>query len=140
MYTVSIAEHVFTMTLWKVQSQKNRNTMGGTRGAGTAYSTGTPEFTPTFNVVCIASSLVFCVVFCRSGFVFLSLTVDIVCPSIYGFWLPLWYLQTCLTSITRQSLRQSNTEIQSNWFQVCVILFTLGKCKEHLLLNQTLHV
>jgi hypothetical protein len=79
-------------------------------------------------------------VFCRSGFVFLSLSVDIVCPSIYGFWLPLWYLQTCLASITRQSLRQSNTEIQSNWFQVCVILFTLGKCKEHLLLNQTLHV
>jgi len=39
--------------------------MGGTRGAGTAYSTGTPEFTPDFNGVCIAPSLVFCVVFCR---------------------------------------------------------------------------
>ena len=42
-----------------------------------------------------SSSLVFCEVFCRSLFVLLYLFFVhcVVCPSIYGFWLPLWYYQ-----------------------------------------------
>jgi hypothetical protein len=42
------------------------------------------------NGVRVAQSLAFCVVFCRS-FYFGNC---IVCPSSYGFQLPLWYLQT----------------------------------------------
>ena len=40
-------------------------------------------------------SLVLCVMFCRSLFVLLSFFCHyVVCPSsIYGFWLPLWYLR-----------------------------------------------
>jgi hypothetical protein len=37
---------------------------------------------------------VFCVVFCRSLFVLLSFGNCSVCPNIYIFSLPLWYLQT----------------------------------------------
>ena len=47
----------------------------------------------------VAWSLSFYVVFCRSLFVVLSLFSFghcVVCPSIYSFWLPLWYLQTFL--------------------------------------------
>jgi len=44
----------------------------------------------------VAKSLVFCVVFCRSlSFRHYSFGHCIVCPSIYDFWLPLSYLQTC---------------------------------------------
>jgi hypothetical protein len=74
--------------------------------------------TPVFSVVRVARSLVFCVMFCRSLFVLLlffywslhclsffdlrllvtplvSCGHCIVCySSNYGFWLPLWYLQT----------------------------------------------
>jgi hypothetical protein len=49
-----------------------------------------------FSGVRVARSLVFCVVFCRSLFVLLSFSFGhcVVCPhSIYGFVLPLWYLQ-----------------------------------------------
>ena len=53
---------------------------------------------PVYSGVCIAKYLVFCVVFCGSLlFRLFSFGHVIVCPSsIYGFWLPLWYLQTFL--------------------------------------------
>ena len=54
--------------------------MDATSGAGTAFSSAVPEFTPDFSGVCVARSLVFCVVFCKSLFV-----------------LFFWYLQACLT-------------------------------------------
>jgi hypothetical protein len=50
----------------------NSNTTGVTCGAGTAYPSGTPEFTPEpeftpdFSGICAAQHLVFCVVFCRT--------------------------------------------------------------------------
>ena len=44
----------------------NSNTTGVTCGAGTAYPSGTPEFTPDFSGICAAQHLVFCVVFCRT--------------------------------------------------------------------------
>jgi hypothetical protein len=46
---------------------------------------------PVFSGVLVARSLVVCVAFCRSFFV-LFLGHCNVSPSIYGFWLPLWYL------------------------------------------------
>ena len=68
---------------------------------------------PQFYVgVRVCQSFLFCVVFCRSLFVPLSIALSVllwitasyypfrifvVCSSsIYGFWLPLWYLQTLL--------------------------------------------
>ena len=52
---------------------------------------------PVFSVVCVAQSLIFCVVFCRSLFVCFTLDHCIVCPSShYDFWLRLWYIQTFL--------------------------------------------
>jgi hypothetical protein len=68
--------------------------MGATCGAGTAYPSRAPEFTPQgFSGVCVARSLVFClyillIIVCPFG-------LCVACPfSIYGFCLLLWYLQT----------------------------------------------
>ena len=41
---------------------------------------------------------------CRSLCVLFSFAHCVVCPSIYGFWLPLWYLQTILTYIFMSSI------------------------------------
>ena len=49
------------------------NATAATCGAGTAYSSGAPELTPSFSGVRVARSLVFCVVFRRSLFVLLSI-------------------------------------------------------------------
>ena len=46
------------------------NTTGATCGVGTAYLSGVPEFTSGFSGVRVAQSLVFCVLFCLSLFVF----------------------------------------------------------------------
>jgi len=43
------------------------NTTGATLGAGTAYPSVEPEFTPVFSVIRVSLSLNFCVVFCRFG-------------------------------------------------------------------------
>ena len=48
-------------------------TTGVASGAGTVNPTGAYEFTPSFNGARVARSLVFCVVFCRSLFVLLSI-------------------------------------------------------------------
>ena len=74
------------------------NTTGATSGEGTAYPSGATEFTPVFSGVLVTRSLVFYVLFLRLFFVLFVLFLShcIVCPSIYGFWLPLWYLQTLL--------------------------------------------
>ena len=49
------------------------------------------------NIVRVAWSLVFCVMFCRSLFVHFFCCCCVVWPSIWGFCLPLWYLQTILS-------------------------------------------
>jgi hypothetical protein len=55
-----------------------------------------------FSRVCVTQSLVLCVMFCRSLFV-LFFCDGIICPSsIYGFSLPLWYLQTLLKKKQQQ--------------------------------------
>jgi len=56
-----------------------------------------PEFTPVFSGVRVARSLVLWVMFCKSLFILCSFSFGhySLCPSsIYGFWLPFWYLQT----------------------------------------------
>ena len=71
-----------------------------TCGEGTAYSSGAPEFTPVFSGVRVTLSIVSCVYFvdrCLSICPF-PFVHCVVCPSsIYGFRLPLCYLQTLLT-------------------------------------------
>ena len=66
--------------------------MDATGGAGTEYPSGTPEFTPSFSGVPVTRSLVLCV--CFVDRCYFSFDHCVVCPSIYGFWLSLWYLQT----------------------------------------------
>jgi len=72
--------------------------MGGTSGARAAYPFGTPEFTPVFSGVFVTRSLVLCVCFVDRCLSFCTFSFGhcVVCSSIYGFWLPLWYLQTLL--------------------------------------------
>jgi len=48
------------------------NKSNTTRGEGTAYPSGAPEFTIGFSGDRVARSLVFCVVFCRPLFFILS--------------------------------------------------------------------
>ena len=78
------------------------NTTGTTIGTGTVFSSGTHEFTPVFSRVHVTRSLVLCVMFCRSLFVLLSFVFwhYVVCSSsIYGYWLPFWYLQSLLGGV-----------------------------------------
>ena len=75
------------------------NTTGVTSGAGTAYPSGVPEFTPGFSGVRVTRSLVLYVCFVDRCLSFCSFSFGhcVVCSSsIYGFWLPLWYLQILL--------------------------------------------
>jgi hypothetical protein len=51
---------------------------GATHGAGTAYPSRAPVFTPVFSGVHFAWSLVFCLMFCRSLFVLSSFLLAIV--------------------------------------------------------------
>ena len=67
----------------------------------------------------VAQSLAFCVVICRSLFVlFFPFGHCIVCPSTYGFLLPLWYFRDVLTivhfSMTSNLLKALN-KFSSYW-------------------------
>jgi hypothetical protein len=62
-----------------------------------------PLFTPDISGVRVTRYLALYVIFCRLLLVLLSFFLCHcgVCPlSIYGFWLPLWYLETLLIGIT----------------------------------------
>jgi len=74
----------------------NISTMCVTYGAGIATLPEHPSSSPLFSGIRVARSLVFCVLLNRSLFVLFLFGHYIVCSSIYGFWLPLWYLQTLL--------------------------------------------
>jgi hypothetical protein len=81
------------------------NTTGVTSVEGTAYHSGTREFSPVFSGICVARSLVFCALLYRSLLVFICFGHCIICPSlIYGFWLPLWYLQTFLFNYLKYNI------------------------------------
>jgi hypothetical protein len=79
------------------------NTTGASSEAGTAYPSGEPEFTPGFN--CGSSYLIFmtclcvCFVYRCLSFCTFSFGHSVICySSICGFWLPLWDLQTLISS------------------------------------------
>ena len=77
--------------------------MGASSGAEPVYPSGAPEFIPDFSGVRVTRSLVLCVGFVDRCLSFCSFSFDhcVVCSSsIYGFWLPLWYLQTLLDTDT----------------------------------------
>ena len=97
------------------------NTMGVTSGAGFTYLSGAQELTSGCGGVHVAWPLVFCVMFWRSLFVLLSYGHCVVCPSsIYGFWLPLWYLQTLLTQIPLSVLvNTKRTSSPSHQYVTC---------------------
>jgi hypothetical protein len=68
-------------------------------GAGTSYPSGALEFIPGFYWGSFYSIFSFMCMFCRSLFVlsYFSFGHCVVCSSlIYGFLLPLWYLQALL--------------------------------------------
>jgi hypothetical protein len=52
---------------------------------------------PDFSGVCVARSLGCMCMFCWSLFDLLYIFFWPLCSSIYGFWLPLWHLQTLLS-------------------------------------------
>jgi hypothetical protein len=75
---------------------------GVTNRAGTAYPSRAPEFTPVFCGVRVTRSLVFCVCFVDRCLSFCTCSFGhcVVCSSsIYGFWLPLSYLQALPTAV-----------------------------------------
>ena len=53
-------------------SLTNVNTTGATNGAESAYLSGASEFTTDISEICIAQYFAFCVLFCRTLFVLLS--------------------------------------------------------------------
>jgi len=74
--------------------------MDATSTEGTAYLSRSPQFIPFFSGVCVAGSLVFYVVFCRSLFVFFLLVIVLsVLLQITVFDYPIWYFKTCLITI-----------------------------------------
>jgi hypothetical protein len=76
--------------------------MGATSGAGTAYPSAAPEFIYVFSGIRDTQSLVLfvCFVDCCFSLCPFSLGHCVVCSSsIYGFWLPLWCLQTLLGTV-----------------------------------------
>jgi hypothetical protein len=77
--------------------------------AGSAYPCGAPEFTSGFSGVRVAWSLVWYLCFVDRCLSFSTFSV-VFSSSIYGFWLPLWYLQTLLWS--RLSTWQSTNRTQ----------------------------
>ena len=88
--------------LFSFMTHHQLNTTGATRGAGTAYPCGAPEFSSGFSGVRVTRSLVLYVCFVDRCLSFCPLSFGhcVVCSSsIYGFWLPIWYLQTLLTQV-----------------------------------------
>jgi len=72
--------------------------MGATRGAGTAYPPGAPEFTPDFSGVRGTRSLVLCVCFVDRCLSFCTCFLSLCCLVFFDIriLITLWYLQTLL--------------------------------------------
>jgi hypothetical protein len=95
------------------------NTTGATSGAGTAYPSGASDFTSGFSGVRVTRSLVLyecfigrCLSFCTFSF-----GHCVACSSsIYGFWLPLWYLQTLLPINAVTDVRGQKHKCQNYFF------------------------
>ena len=93
-----------------------------------AHSSGAPGFTPGISGVRVTRSLVLCVCFVDRCLSFCTFSFGhyVVCSSsIYGFWLPLWYLQTLLkTSIYRSKTQRSINLIRKIWILITRIFKT----------------
>ena len=76
---------VRSLVAYRLACYKNNTMRGVTSGAGNAYTSGAHEVIPCISGVCIAQSLVFCVMFCRSFFpLVLFVGLWMTCPtSIY---------------------------------------------------------
>ena len=74
-----------------------------TSGAGIAYPSGAPEFTPGFSGVRGTLSLVLYVCFVDHCLSFCTFSFGhcVVCSSIYGLCLALWYLLVIVLSVLR---------------------------------------
>ena len=72
------------------------NTTGVTSGARTSSPSGAHEFPTGFSGTRVARSWTLCIVFPRSLFVLFILVVVFSSFPIYGFWIPLWYLEPFL--------------------------------------------
>jgi hypothetical protein len=106
--------YYFNITSWNVVFWCTALT-GATSGAGTAYTSGAPEFSPVFSGVRVTRSLVLCVCFGHC----------VVCSSsIYGFRLPIWYLQTLLWNCTCSFL---NPRQDISWTGLPVYIYTSNK-------------
>ena len=78
---------------WQI-FDKSKST-GATIGAGIAYPSVAPEFTSVFFVGFMLLNLIFLYIVLLTIvdlFCLVSFGIYIVCPSVYGFWLLLWYL------------------------------------------------
>ena len=110
----------------------NRNTTGVTSGGKSANPSGAPDSTPGFSGVRATRSLVFCVVFCRSLFVFVLFYFEhcFVCPLNYGFCLPI----SIFSSVISNELIVYNVFVL--WIIVCLSFFSFGYCNVcHLRIN-----
>ena len=86
---------------------------------------------PVFSGICVIRSLVLCVCFvdrCLSFLFSFSFGHCVVCSSIYGFWLSLWYLQTLHINGNRQTSYDSTDfieDVASSGMCICVGIFAL---------------
>jgi hypothetical protein len=79
---------------------------------------------PVFSGVCVTRSLVLCVGFVDHCLSFCTFSFGhcVVCSSsIYGFWLPLWYLQTLLVVNTCKLMRYGKPNLRISSFYKFVI-------------------
>ena len=91
----------------------NSKTTGVTSGGGIDIPSRAPEFTPgylwgsccsIFSFLCNVLLIIICL---------FSVGHCIVCPSIYGFWIPLWCLQT--------SLNNHENVVQEMQSSICIL-------------------
>jgi len=69
-------QHDFQLSWCSMSS--NSNTTSATQWAGTAHSSGATEFTPGFSGVRVVRLLVFCIMFCLSLFVLLTIVLSVL--------------------------------------------------------------
>ena len=113
-FTINLLLPIFSSFTTYHRSGNNINTTDSTRGTGTSYPSGAPEFIPDFSGFHVTRSLVLCVCFvdsCLSFCLFFPFGFCVVCSSwIYGFWLqPLvssissyWHFHSFFEGATRK--------------------------------------
>ena len=98
------------------------NTMGATSGAGNAYPSGAPEFTPSFSGVCVTRSLVLCVCFvdrCLSFCLFhLAIVVSVLRFTDYHY--PFGIFKFFLKELTVYCRNSRFKKIKTFYIKCCV--------------------